>query len=274
MNFRAITFSSIAVAASVILSGCCCKSFDCKFAVGAPREKVDIAKAAAKVKVDGVINAAEWKGATVYDLVRAYGYQNPYSTPAKVYAHHSRKGKDVEPFQGGTVRLMYDKGFLYVAAQLTDTDIMNNAKEDQEKLHGTGDTLAVILKPANSPCYWECQFSPNSKKATNFYASRGYPLNPDTNKLMPKIKAMAKVQGTINNYKKADKGWTVEAAIPVSQLKKAGCEFKPGEKWTILIARYNYNYNSIDILPQYSAYPEMPTNGFSNIEYYADINWK
>lgn len=273
MKFRVITLSTAAVAASVILSGCCCKSA-CKFAVGSPREKVTITKAAAKVKVDGVINEKEWKGAPVYKMARAYAYHSPYATPAKVYDHVSRKGHEVEPFQGGTVRIMYDKNFLYVAAELTDSDINNIAKADQEKLNGTGDVLMVYLKPADSPSFWECQLSPNSKKATFFFPTRGYPINPDANTIMPKMKAAAKVQGTINNYKKADKGWTVEAAIPVSQLKKAGCEFKPGKNWTILIARNNCNFNSIEVTPQYSSYPELPSNNFTGIEYYADIVWK
>ena len=273
MKIRAITFSTAAIAASVILSGCFCNT-ECKFAVGTPREKVTITKAAAKVKVDGVINAKEWKGAVVYNMARAYQYFNPYSTPAKVYAHSSRKGYDVETFQGGTVRLMYDKDYLYVAAQLTDSDIMNNAKADQEKLHGAGDVLIVYLKPENSPSYWECQLAPNSKKATFFYATRGYPVNPDANFVMPKMKSAAKVQGSINNYKKADKGWTVEAAIPVKELKKAGAEFKPEKKWTILIGRCNYIFGSTEPTPQYSSYPEMPSNGFSNIEYFADVLWK
>ena len=137
-------------------------------------------------------------------MARAYAYHSPYATPAKVYDHVSRKGHEVEPFQGGTVRLMYDKNFLYVAAELTDSDINNIAKADQEKLNGTGDVLMVYLKPADSPSFWECQLSPNSKKATFFFPTRGYPINPDANTIMPKMKAAAKVQGTINNYKKAD----------------------------------------------------------------------
>lgn len=273
MKFHAVTFSA-AVAASVILSGCCCGTFDAKFNVGMPNEKVEVSKAAGKVSVDGVLGRNEWKGATVYNMVRAYQAVNPKITPAKVLAHTSRKNKDVEPFEGGSVRLMYDKNFLYVGAQLTDKDINQLAIEDQGKNHGTGDTLIVYLKPANSPSFWEIQATPNSKKTSFFNATRGYPINPDTNVVMPGLKVRAKIQGTFNNYFKADKGWTVEMAIPVKELKKAGCEFKPGQAWTILIGRYNYNFNVNDVAPQYSCYPEMPTNSFTHIEYYGDINWK
>lgn len=274
MNFRAVTFSAAAAAATIILTGCCNHAYDCKFDVGTPSAKVSVSKAKAKVKVDGVINAKEWAGASVYNLNRSYRYTPEYSTPAKVYAHTSKKGKDVEPFQGGTVRLMYDKDNLYVAAQLTDTEIMQFATENQGKFPGTGDDLSIYLKPANSPSFWEFHGTPNGKISSFFIPTRGYPADPNVTTVIPGMKAAAKIKGTFNNYSDKDKGWTIEIAIPLKQLKKAGAAFKPGSAWTVLIGRVNYNYNVKDVEPQYSTCPETPTNGFHYIEYYADIVWK
>lgn len=273
MKFRAITFSAAALAASMVLSGCC-KHFDSKFDLDAPNAKIEISKAPGKVSVDGVIGKNEWKGAAVYNMSRAYRVFLKKSTPAKILAHTSEKGKDVEKFEGGKVRFMYDNNFLYVAVELTDSDIMQYSTEDQTKLLGMGDAAAIYLKPANSPSYWECLLAPNGKKASFFLASRGYPVNPDANAIMPGMKAAAKLKGTINNYYKKDTGWTVEAAIPVKELKKAGLDFKPGKKWTILLGRFNYNFNVNDVDPQYSTCPEMPANSFHHTEYYADIIWK
>ncbi|MBQ9771173.1 MAG: carbohydrate-binding family 9-like protein [Lentisphaeria bacterium] len=274
MNFRAVTFSAATAAAAIVLTGCCTKTYDCKFDVGAPSAKVDVSKAPGKVRIDGVLNAKEWAGATVYKMDRAYSYTNKFATPEKVYAHTSRKGYDVEPFQGGTVRLMYDKNFLYVGAQLTDSDIMQFATENQTKAYGTGDTVTIFLKPANSPSYWEFHGTPNSKITSFFVPTRGYPADPKATAVIPGMKGVAKIKGSFNNYSNKDKGWTIEFAIPLSQLKKAGAAFKPGSAWQILIARYNYNYNVKDVMPQYSSCPEMPTNNFSYIEYFADVNWK
>ena len=141
MNFRAVTFSAAAAAAALILTGCCTNMYDCKFAVGAPNAKVDVSKAPGKVKLDGILDKKEWAGATVYNMDRTYRFAYEFATPAKVYANTSKKGYDVEPFQGGTVRLMYDKNFLYVGALLTDTDIMQFATANQGKAFGTGDAL-------------------------------------------------------------------------------------------------------------------------------------
>ena len=274
MNFRAVTFSAAAAAAALILTGCCTNMYDCKFAVGAPNAKVDVSKAPGKVKLDGVLDKKEWAGATVYNMDRTYRYASEIATPAKVYANTSKKGHDVEPFQGGTVRLMYDKDFLYVGAELTDTDIMQFATADQGKAFGTGDAFGIYLKPANSPRYWELYGTPNGKITSFFVPTRGYPANPDDTVVMPGMKAVAKIQGTFNNYSNKDKCWTIEFAIPVKQLKKAGADFKPGTAWTILISRINYNYDSKDADPQYSTCPEFPSNSFNHIEYFADINWK
>lgn len=274
MNFRAVTLSTAAAAAAVILSGCCCKTvYDCKFNVGAPAEKFAVSKAAGSVKLDGVLDAKEWKGAEIYSLVRAYRYADPKTTPAKVYAHTSKKGSDVEPLDPGTVRMMYDNNYLYIGAQLTDRDMIQYAAENQAKLAGQGDAFILYIKPANSPSYWECQVAPNGKIASFFVPTRGYPANPEET-LMPGMKASVKVQGTINKYQDTDKGWTVELAIPLAQLKKAGAEFKPGSAWTILAARRNYNFNVLDTDPQDSSVPEMPCNSFSYIEYFADVIWK
>ena len=169
---------------------------------------------------------------------------------------------------------MFDKNYLYIGAELTDRDMIQYAEENQMKLAGLGDSITVYLKPANSPSYWECQAAPNGKIASFFVPTRGYPANPNEKTVMPGMKAGVKVQGTINKYQDTDKGWTVEIAIPLAQLKKAGAEFKPGTAWTMLIARINYNFNVNDPFPQYSAFPEMPNNSFQYIEYYADVIWK
>ena len=151
---------------------------------------------------------------------------------------------------------------------------MQFATADQGKAFGTGDAVAIYLKPANSPRYWELYGTPNGKITSFFVPTRGYPANPDDTVVMPGMKAVAKVQGTINNYSNKDKGWTIEFAIPLKQLKKAGADFKPGAAWTLLIARINYNYNAKDADPQYSTCPEFPSSSFNHIEYFADINWK
>lgn len=274
MNFRIAAFSTLAVAASVILTGCCGSVYESKFDVGKPNGKLTVTKAAGKIKLDGVLDEKEWAGAVVHEMFPAYRYNSPATTPAKVFANMSSRKKTVDPFQGGNVRFMYDDKNLYIGAKLKDVDVMQYGNDDQSHFYGTGDTLEIFLKPANAPSYWECYATPNSGKTSLFFETRGYPIHKDRNKLMPGMKVAAKVQGTICNYKDKDEGWTVEIILPLEQLAKTGCPFKPGEPWTILVARYNYTYNSIEANPQFSTYPELPVVNYHHLEYYSDVEWK
>lgn len=267
--------AAIPAAAAVILtvSGCC-KDFDSKFDVGTPREKITVTKAQGKVKLDGVLDEKEWAGAVVYKMAPAYRYYSPLTTPPKVLANMNRKGNEVDPFQGGTVRLMYDDENLYVGADLEDVDVMQFGKDDQTHLYQTGDTLEIFLKPVNSPKYWECYGTPNGKKTSLFFRTRWYPMHASDNVLMPGLDNAVKVHGTINKSEDKDKGWTIEIVFPRKQLAKVGCEFKPGEPWTILISRYNYTYGSKEGGPQFSTCPEIPVVNYHHLEYYGQIDWK
>ena len=91
---------------------------------------------------------------------------------------------------------------------------------------------------------------------------------------MPGMMVATKVKGTFNNYSDKDKGWFIEVALPREQLAKTGRPFVPGEPWTILIARYNYNYGTVESNPHFSTYPELPVVNYHHLEYYADVNWK
>lgn len=56
-----------------------------------------------------------------------------------------------------------------------------------------------------------------------------------------KIKVATVINGTLNNSKGTDNGYVVEMAIPMSTFNSKGDFFKPGTKWKVLCARYNYS---------------------------------
>ena len=275
MKTYKMVLSAAVIAAAAILTGCRGTAYDKKFDLGTQRAKIDISKAAGPVRIDGVLDEKEWAGATVHKIQPAYVFRDKKAIPPKVYANMNKKDNRVEPFQGGTVRLMYDDKYLYVGACLEDSDVMQYGKIDQNHFYLSGDVLEMFLKPANAPSYWECYGTPNSKKTSLFFDTRRYPLHPVRSSLMPGMIVSTKVNGTFNDYTgKPDKGWTIEVAFPREQLAKTGRPFTPGEPWTILIARYNYNYGSVESNPHFSTYPELPVVNYHHLEYYANVNWK
>ncbi|MGK2956127.1 MAG: hypothetical protein ACSLFI_10715, partial [Solirubrobacterales bacterium] len=47
----------------------------------------------------------------------------------------------------GTVRLAYDRDYLYVAFDFTDSDVVQENNEDQKSHFQTGDVAELFLKP-------------------------------------------------------------------------------------------------------------------------------
>ena len=275
MNFKKAILSAVSLTMAVLFSGCFCKTaYDCKFGNGTKNVKIDICKTTAKISIDGVLDKKEWAGATVHSMNPAYVFRDKKIIPPKVYANMNLKNRRVDKFQGGTVRLMYDDKYLYIGAFLEDSDVVQYGKANQSPLFLTGDVLEMFLKPVNAPSYWECYGTPDSRKTSYFFCNRNYPWDPAKNVLIKGMLVAAKVHGTLNNHNDQDKGWTVEVAIPLADLAKTGKLFKPGEPWTVLIARYNYNYGSVESNPHFSTFPELPVVNYHHLEYYADVNWK
>ncbi|MPN11464.1 hypothetical protein SDC9_158767 [bioreactor metagenome] len=115
---------------------------------------------------------------------------------------------------------------------------------DQEHLYTSGDLLEVFLKPASETWYWEIYANPKNARASFFFPGGGRALAGDFDRrehLMENLKVCATVDGTLNDWSDRDKGWTVEMAIPVTELTCFGAEVKAGSVWRFLIGRYNYS---------------------------------
>lgn len=269
MMVKRLATISAAAAVLIAVSGCNSQCFDKKYDLGTPRDQITISKAPGKIKLDGILEENEWKGAEIYSLNRTEQYHSELTNPPKVMENIF-----ADPYQGGTYRIMYDDEYFYIGADLVDVDVMQYGDENQSHFYTTGDTLEIFLKPANSPRYWECYGTPNAKKTSLYFETRGYPLHKDRSVLMDGIDNAVKVHGTLNNYNDTDKGWTIEMKIPRKELAKAGVDFKPGEAWTILVARYNYTYGSKRGYVQFSTSPELPIVHFHHLEYYGELVWK
>ncbi|MBR2427995.1 MAG: carbohydrate-binding family 9-like protein [Lentisphaeria bacterium] len=259
-----------AAAVAAVLAGCCCP-YKSDIVNSCQEEvRIPVKKTTAKVKLDGVIDAKEWKDATCVDYVIA-------TTPNPLALKKMKVAAAGRYFEGGKTYIMYDDKNLYLASTMDDQDVMQWGKEDQGNLCTTGDLFEVFLKPDGSPSYWELWGSPNKLRTTFFYESCSYPfVSSSQQEMMKGFKIAVKVNGTLNNNKDKDKGWSIECVIPRSELAKTGVPFEPGKKWTILIARYNYNkdFGTYSRGPQFSTYPKIPQINYHLLPYYGVIDWK
>ena len=249
---------------SLLLLASCTHDYDAefekRFGADAPREKVVAVKTAAAIALDGNLNEGAWKKAPAYQ----------FQLPARNFGVVMPKvAKNPDPFESGTVKLLYDDKYLYIGAVLHDSDVVQYGREDQAHLYQQGDTFEIFLKSEKSPKYWELYATPNGKRTTYLFESRSY-ARYDWGTLNPTFRTAATVQGTLNQYNDKDKSWTVEVAVPIQMLEElTGVKFNNAGKWTVLLSRYNYNFGQKNT--QLSSVPQLPQANYHLIEYYAEL---
>jgi len=212
------------------------------------------------ITVDGKLDEAAWAEAPAHSLVLPMmAYDRLPEAMQKTLGNTLREGTKV--------KLLWDDKYLYIGGEFTDSDVMNDGVEDQTHFYAKGDLLEVFLKPAGANYYWELYGTPHNKKSWFVLISRGRPLRDD---YLPKtFQSAATIDGSFDNWKDRDHGWTVEMAIPIAELTVHGADFGPSSAWTILLARYNYSA----YLPkeELSAYPLLSSPNFHLYEDYAEL---
>ena len=222
-----------------------------------------------KITVDGTANEKCWQNVPEYPLstsVNAWKQKHPEY--AKIYSK-----KNVVP---GKVKFLYDKDFLYISANLTDDDIVALEPKNQVSHCTKGDVFEIFLKPENALHYWEIHITPAGYSAVIFYPSRGYHflgkiVMPEKSPLK-KMKYKVSINGTLNNNKDKDRSWSVEAAIPLDELKAQGIPFDAKNQWRVLISRYNYS--RYQAFCELSSCPELTKLDFHVHEEYGYLKQK
>ena len=259
----------------LLITGCAGSGFvyGPEFAVGAPSPRIVIRKAPGRVVLDGVLEPAEWKDVAVYPLLAAAdSRQSSAQIPPK-----TAKLRENEPFERGWIRVMYDSDFLYIGAELEDSDIVQFCAGEQSHAYATGDVFEMFFKPEKSRAYWEFYATPNGKRTSFFFSSRWpYPKNPAENRTVANgIRMAVHLRGTLNVPSNVDQGWSVEYAVPLKVLERTGIPFHPGEAWQVLFARYNYSCTLPTGRPQLSTAPQIPQSSqHHQHEYYGKLEFQ
>jgi hypothetical protein len=179
------------------------------------------------ITLDGRLDEPLWRRARAY--------------PLRVPRQRGKYWGEKPIQETGTVRLAFDGTNLYVAAELTDADVVAEGEADQLRHYALGDVIEVFLKPAGLPWYWEIYGTPRGYKSEIFYPGGGRKRLPSSMNYHGNVAVAATIRGTLNDWQDRDEGWTVEIAVPVKDLKVLGEGFDPERPWTILVGRYNYS---------------------------------
>jgi len=121
-------------------------------------------------------------------------------------------------------KLLWDGKFLYVAFDNQDTDIWANLTKRDDKLWTQEADELMIDADGNGKTYVELQVAPNGNVFDTYLPEyRKYEDTIDPKKKPyswnSKLQAKVAVDGTLNKREDKDKGWTVELAIPLADVK-------------------------------------------------------
>jgi hypothetical protein len=195
----------------------------------APRKRYVARMVTKPPKIDGKLDDAAWAGvpSTGPFVNTLSGAPVPQLTEAK---------------------LLWDKKFLYVAFDNADSDVWAKLDKRDDKLWTQEADELMIDADGNGRTYIELQVAPNGNIFDTYLPERRKYEDTIDPKLKPyswnsKLNAKVHVDGTLNKREDQDKGWTVEMALPLEDVK--GMDTKsavrlppvPGDVWRINMYR-------------------------------------
>jgi hypothetical protein len=168
-----------------------------------------------------------------------------------------------------TVRLLWDRDYLYVGFTCIDDDIWSFSSRADDTLW-SGDVAELFLKPSReAKNYYEFIVAPNGALYDTRYPSRGAGGSNRFKSWSSGARIATGVKGTDGNCEDSDQGYCVEMAIPWAAFS----EGRPAENsiWTFGAFRYDYSKSLED--PFLLTSMPGPLTWFHNYEKYQDIRF-
>ena len=152
-------------------------------------------------------------------------------------------GKKAAPEHSTRVRMLWDKSYLYIAAELQEPHIWGGLKNHDDIIYYDND-FEVFIDPANSTHnYFEIEVNALNT-VLDLFIPKPYRNNGPI--LMswdaPGLRAKVKINGTLNNPGDTDKSWTVEMAIPFKAVSLGNNVRVPreGDLWRVNFSRVQW----------------------------------
>lgn len=183
-----------------------------------PLPEVDVPFTTERISVDGEMREAAWKQAPVLEMLFPFDSQ----TGAK---------------QKTRVRLLWDDRKLYLLYECEDSDITAHFTQRDDPTY-RDDAVEVFINPKPEQNELYIGFEMNARAVMYDYVYFQYRyLFKRLN--LEGLELSTKIDGTLNARGDSDRGWTLEVAIPFSELEPLGKQPQPGERWTMNFNRWD-----------------------------------
>ncbi|QNE20231.1 hypothetical protein F1D05_22865 [Kribbella qitaiheensis] len=161
-----------------------------------------------------------------------------------------RGGDSPSPRFRTRAKLMYDDDFLYVGGQLEEPHVWSTMTERNTYLFEENNFELFLDPDGDGENYYELEINPLSTlwelTLTKPYDEGGVAVSP-TN--LPGLRTAVHIDGTLNDPTDSDTGWSVELALPWSELAQFN-QGKPrpaaGDEWRMNLMRIEWNHEIVD----------------------------
>jgi hypothetical protein len=147
---------------------------------------------------------------------------------------------DGKPCEVQTVaRLLWDDDNLYVAFQAEDPDISTPFTRDDEPLY-TSNVVEIFLNPSGDLTrYDEIELAPSNALFDASFTGRRQGMDLSWSS---RAKHAVHLDGTLNDSRDVDRGWTAELAIPFASLTGMPAPHpRRGDRWRFNLYRLRQN---------------------------------
>jgi glucose/arabinose dehydrogenase len=218
----------------------------------APPKEFECRWAESPITIDGKADEPAWKNAQVIDHFYLPWLKEPRLSRTATKA-----------------RLLWDREYLYFYAEMEDTDLYADVKEENGQTWDN-DVFELFFKPAEDKLgYYEFQVNAAGTKLAMFLPSRGSGGYRRFRKDGTfHVQAKVHLDGTLNKWQDKDKGWSVEGRIPWTDFMRTGGRPAPDETWKFALCRYDYSVD-FDAMELSTCAP-LKTNAFPNFHYWED----
>ncbi len=213
-------------------------------------------RATGPIKIDGNADEPAWAKAVVIESFVAFWANRPAKTKTKA-------------------RLLWDDEHIYFHAEMEDADLYSDVREANGHIW-ENDVFELFFKPSEtSLAYYEFQINPLNAQFHTFLPSRGAGglrralSSTEDGKFNMKTAVM--LQGSLNNWRDTDKGWSVEGRIPWKDFQRTGGGPKVGAVWRFALCRYDYSKNFES--PDLSSCAPLTAQSYHRYEDYARLKF-
>jgi Carbohydrate family 9 binding domain-like/WD domain, G-beta repeat len=194
-----------------------------------------VGKRGEAIRIDGKLDEEAWKAAPwTDDFVDIQGEDR------------------IKPRFRTRVKMLWDDNYLYIGAEMEEPHVQGTfTKRDSYIFHEDNDFEVFINPDGNNHNYAELEMNALNTvwdlRLKKPYRDKGRAEDAWD---IPGLKTAVHVDGTINNPRDIDKGWSVEIAIPWEITKalndKPGKPPRDGDHWRINFSRVQWRYDVVD----------------------------